>query len=126
MLDAAVQFLAHKLHIRAEDVFKPSLENKEASILKGAYWYSRLLDHTNHEIGMSDKSGARVVDVWGLSLSDPNQKRSFYRYLRQFKNAAGDTGLKINGFIVSLSPFIGQACNQNFIFSRAGTMEELG
>lgn len=122
MLDNAVQFLANKLHISADEVFRPSTTNKDEAILKGSPWFARLAEFTLHEMGMRDERDVRVLDVWGLRMDDPNQKRTFYRYLKAFKMAAGSDGVSIAGFVVTLTDLKTNASDCFFHFSRRGTL----
>lgn len=120
MLDAAVQFLANKLHIPADEVFRPSKDNKDEAILKGSPWFARLLEFTTHEIGTRSEGNVRALDVWGLRLDDPAQRRTYYRYLKAFGHAGTPEGVSVGAFFVTLSEPRLNASDRCFTFSRRG------
>ncbi|WP_243301278.1 hypothetical protein [Geothrix oryzisoli] len=118
MLDAAVSFLSGKLHINPDEVFRPSVENKDEAILRSAPWFTRLVKYAQHEIGTQSSARPRVLDVWGLRLDDPNQKRTYYRYLDAFQKAAGSTGVPVGRFLVTISSTDAGAASRFFTFSQ--------
>jgi hypothetical protein len=124
MLDAAVKLLADRLSIKPSEVFRPALANREEAVLKGAAWFRPLLEYVEHELAGATDGTAKVLDLWSLSTSDPNQKRNYYRWLDQFKRAAGKAGLHVGPYVVTLLEGAGPS-NRLFRFSRAGVLDAL-
>lgn len=92
-----------------------------ALLLKRMQWMvpPKAMDEHLVEV-LSVPNGGEVLDVWGLRLDDPNQKRTFYRYLRSFEKAAGGVGVPVLGFLVTISDSSAGASSRTFAFRRKG------
>ena len=120
MLDSAVTFISRKLFVDPGEVFRPSTAGKDAAVLRNSPWFARLLEYTRNELGTKDTASARMVDVWSLSLADPNQKRTFYRYCESFSKCAAQSGgaVLVGNYYVKQNVFDSSSSTRAFIFER--------